>query len=146
MELEIHQREIQGIVILDLKGRLVLGESEALLRETITRLANAGDLKVILNCANVNEIDEDGLGFLVVCSTRLRKAGGDLKLLNLSRAHLDLIVLARLQEAFDVFTDEVSALNSFFPERAVPSFDLLEYARRQKLEYAATQKTCTADR
>lgn len=135
MDLEIFQRQIQGIVILDLKGRLVLGESEALLRETITRLANTGDLKVILNCANVNEIDEDGLGFLVVCSTRLRKAGGDLKLLNLSRDHLDLVVLARLEGAFDVFTDEVSAVNSFFPERAVPPFDLLEYAKRQKLEY-----------
>jgi anti-sigma B factor antagonist len=140
MELEIHQREIQGIVILDLKGRLVLGESEALLRETITGLANAGALKVVLNCANVKQIDEDGLGFLVVCSTRLRKAGGDLKLLNLSRDHLDLVVLGRLEGTFDVFTDEVSAINSFFPERAVPPFDLLEYARRQRVECAARQK------
>lgn len=140
MELEIHQREIQGIVILDLKGRLVLGESEALLRETITRLAEAGKLKVVLNCANVAEIDEDGLGFLVVCSTRLRKVGGDLKLLNLSRDHLDLLVLARLEAAFDVFTDEVSAINSFFPERVVPPFDLLEYARRQRVAYTVRQK------
>jgi anti-sigma B factor antagonist len=140
MELEIHQREIQGIVILDLKGFLGLGESESLLRERITRLASAGALKVILNCANVNEIDEDGLGFLVVCATRLRKAGGDLKLLNLGRAHLDLVLLARLEGAFDVFTDEVSAVNSFFPERAVPPIDLLEYARQQKAEYAARQK------
>jgi len=118
-------------MILDLKGRLALGESEALLRETITTLATAGDVKVILNCANLNEIDEDGLGFLVVCSTRLHKAGGALKLLNLRKDHLDLIVLARLEGTFDVFTDDISAVNSFFPERAVPSFDVLEYATRQ---------------
>jgi len=136
MELQIHQREIQGVVILDLKGRLALGESEALLRETVATLAEAGSLNVVLNCANLNEIDEDGLGFLVICSTRLRKAAGDLKLLNLSPDHLDLIVLARLEATFDVFTDEVSAINSFFPERAVRPFDLLEYARRQKVEYA----------
>lgn len=140
MELQIRQRNTQGITILDLKGRLALGESEALLRETITRLANAGAVNVILNCADLNEIDEDGLGFLVVCSTRLRKAGGALKLLNLSRDHLDLIVLARLEGTFDVFTDEIDAVNSFFPERAIRSFDLLEYAKRQKAEYAARHK------
>lgn len=60
---------------------------------------------------------------------KLRKAGGDLKLLNLSLAHLDLVVLARLEGAFDVFTDEVSAIDSFFPEHAVPPFNLVEYAR-----------------
>jgi hypothetical protein len=97
-------------------------------------------VNVILNCEELNEIDEDGLGFLVACSTRLVKVGGALKLLNLRRDHLDLLVLARLEGAFDVFTDEISAVNSFFPERAVPSFDLLEYARRQKAEYDARHK------
>lgn len=140
MDLQIHQRRIEGIVILDLKGCLVLGESEVLLRDTVTNLAAAGSLNVILNCANVNEIDEDGLGFLVVCQTRLRKAGGALKLLSLRRDHLDLVVLARLEGAFDVFTDEVSAINSFFPERAVAPFDLLAYARRQRAEHLKSHK------
>jgi anti-sigma B factor antagonist len=140
VDLGINERERDGIVILDLKGRLVLGESEALLRETITSCANAGSLNVTLNCADLNEIDEDGLGFLVGCATRLRKAGGALKLLNLRRDHLDLCVLARLEGTFDVFTDEISAVNSFFPERVAPSFDLLEYARRQKIEYAERKK------
>lgn len=143
MELEIHQRQVEGIVILDLKGCLALGESEALLRDTITKLADAGSIKIILNCAKVDEIDEDGLGFLVVCATRLRKAGGDLKLLNLRQDHLDLFVLARLEGTFDVYTDEVSAINSFFPERAVPPFDLLAYARQQEAEYATRHKNAT---
>jgi anti-sigma B factor antagonist len=143
MDLGIHQRQIEGIVILDLKGRLVLGASEALLRDTLTKLGEAGSVNVILNCASVEEIDEDGLGFLVVCSVRLRKAGGALKLLNLRRDHLDLVVLARLEGVFDVYTDEVSAINSFFPERAVPGFDLLEYARRQRADYALGHKKAT---
>lgn len=143
MDLQIHQRMIEGIVVLDLTGRLVLGQSEALLRGTITKLGEAGSVNVILNCARVEEIDEDGLGFLVVCSTRLRKAGGALKLLNLRRDHLDLVVLARLEGAFDVYTDEVSAINSFFPERVVQGFDVLEYARRQRAEYALTHKNAT---
>ena len=137
MQLQIHERKTDGIVILDLRGSLVIGESEAFLRETIRSFANAGSLNVILNCAELNEIDEDGLGFLVGCSARLRKEGGALKLLNLCRDHLDLVVLARLEGTFDVFTDEISAVNSFFPERIAPSFDVLEYARRQRTEYTA---------
>jgi len=140
MDLQIQQREVEGIVILDLKGRLALGESEALLRKTITTLAEAGEVNVVLNCADVDEIDEDGVGFLLVCSTRLRGAGGALKLMNLSREKLDPVLLARLEGDFDASTDEVSAINSFFPERAVPSFDVLEYARRQNAEYTARQK------
>ena len=140
MDLQIHQRHIEGIVILDLQGRLALGQSEVLLRDTITKLAEAGSVDVILNCASVDEIDEDGLGFLVVGATRLRKAGGALKLLNLRRDHLDLVVLARLEGAFDVYCDEVSAINSFFPERAVPAFDLLEYARQQRAAYLISHK------
>jgi len=146
MDLHINERQSDGIVILDLKGRLVIGESEALLGETITSFANVGSVNVVLNCAELSEIDVDGLGFLVVCSTRLRKAGGALKLLNLRRDHLDLVVLARLEGTFDVFTDEINAVNSFFPERVASSFDLLEYARRQKAEYAQRHKNALPGR
>lgn len=132
MELEIHQREIEGIRILDLKGRLVIGESEALFRETINELAQAGTVNVIVNCADLKEIDEDGLRCLVECSAKLREAGGALKLLNLSWDHVDLVARAGLEDAFDVFTDEVSAINGFFPERAIQPFDLLGYARQQR--------------
>jgi anti-sigma B factor antagonist len=132
VELEIHQRAIETIWILDLQGRVVAGESEAFLRETISALAQSGTVNIILNCAKVTQIDEDGLGCMVACSAGLRKAGGALKLLNLSSDHLDLLVRARLDVELEVFTSEIDAVNSFFPERSVQRFDLLEYAKRQR--------------
>ncbi|MEP7353157.1 MAG: STAS domain-containing protein [Acidobacteriota bacterium] len=119
MDLEIHQRIKEGMPILDLRGYLVIGPSEATLRETIIALASAGTVSVILNCARVVEIDEDGLGALIYCSAKLREAGGELKLLNLKHVHLKLIVRAELDTAFQMFSDEQDAVNSFFPDRAI---------------------------
>jgi anti-sigma B factor antagonist len=132
MNLEIQQREKEGIRILDLRGHLVIGESEAALRDAVATLAKAGVVNVVLNFAEVKDIDEDGLGALVYCSAKLRISGGKLKLLNLSRVHIDLIVLTELDAAFDVFVDEQDAVNSFFPDRAVRRFDILEFVQQQE--------------
>jgi anti-anti-sigma factor len=133
-QLEIHEREIQGIRILDLHGHIVAGRSEARLREQITALTESGAVNVILNCDSVMDIDADGLACLVWCSARLRYAGGALKLLKVRWDHMDLIAHAGLGKEFEVFSDEVSALNSFFSERTVPTFDVLEYAKQQRKE------------
>ncbi len=133
-QLEIHEREIQGIRILDLYGHIAAGPSEARLRERITTLTEAGAVNVILNCDSVMDIDADGLTCLKWCSARIRYAGGALKLLKVRWDHMDLIARAGLDKEFEIFSDELSALNSFFPERAVPAFDVLEYAKRQRKE------------
>lgn len=131
-ELHIHEREIQGIRILDLWGHIAIGASEARLREKVGALAQSGAVNVILNCAYVKQIDEDGLECLAWCSAKLREAGGALKLLNVGWDHVDLAKRAGLDKDFDVFSDEISALNSFFPERAIKPFDVLEYAKQQR--------------
>lgn len=127
MDLKIDQREKEGIRILDLQGRLIFGESEAKLREAIRALAKDGVVKVILNLAQTDQIDEDGLGALIICNARLQKAGGTLKLVNFSPDHMDPALLMKQDTVLEVFRDEQDAVNSFFPDRAVRHYDILEF-------------------
>src|SRR6266446_8469364 len=92
VDFQLDQREKEGISILDLRGPLIIGDSEAILRTAIVALAEARAVNIILNLAGVTEIDDDGLGALVFCYARIAKSGGGLKLLNLP-VHLSLMVL-----------------------------------------------------
>ena len=132
MDLQLHQREKEGIWILDLRGHLIIGDSEAILRTAIVALAEAGAVNIILNLAGVTKIDDDGLGALVFCYARIVRSGGALKLLNLSSLHLSLMVLTKLDTVFEVFTDERDAVNSFFPDHAVRHYDILEWVQGQE--------------
>lgn len=132
MDLQISRREKEGVQILDLRGPLVIGKSEATLREAIIELVKIKAVNVILNFAEAKEIDEDGLGALIVCSARLRRSGGALKLLNLGRVHIDMLVWMKLDAAFEVFKDEQDAVDSFFPDRAIRRFDILEFVEEQE--------------
>jgi anti-sigma B factor antagonist len=131
MALEIHEREREGIVILDLEGRITAGEEASLLRDTLRRLAEGGHNRIILNLEKVDYIDSTGLGALVMGYTTLRKAGGTLKLLNLSRRNIELIVFTKLETVFEIFDDELDAVNSFFPGRSVRRFDILSFVQQQ---------------
>jgi anti-sigma B factor antagonist len=132
MDLQLHQREKEGIRILDLRGHLIIGDSEATLRTAMVALAEAGAVNVLLNFAGVTEIDDDGLGALVFCHARIARSGGALKLLNLSPLHLSLMVLTKLDTVFEVFTDEQEAVNSFFPDRKVRHYDVLDFVQEQE--------------
>jgi anti-sigma B factor antagonist len=132
MELQVHQREKEGIRILDFRGHLLIGDSEALLRKTIVELAEAGDVNIILNLAGVTEIDDDGLGALIFCYARIVRSGGVLKLINLMPLHLSLMVLTKLDTVFEVFKDEQDAVDSFFPDRAIRRYDVLEFVHEQE--------------
>ena len=132
MEDAFHQREREGIQILDLRGHLVIGDSEAMLRTTIVGLAEAGAVNIILNLADVTEIDDDGLGALVFCYARIVRSGGALKLINLMPLHLSLMVLTKLDTVFEVFKDEQDAVDSFFPDRAIRRYDVLEFVHEQE--------------
>ena len=131
MAFRLHQREKEGIRILDLRRRLIIGDSESTLRSAITALAEARAVNVILNLAEVTEIDDDGLGALVFGYARISKSGGALKLLNLP-PDVSLTVLTKLDTVFEVFTDEQDAVNSFFPDRAVRRYDILDWLREQE--------------
>ena len=137
MALEILQREHEGIVILDLKGRLIVGEPVAALREKIRELCDGTSNNIILNLREVDYIDSTGLGGLVISYTSLKKAGGALKLLNLNQRNIELLVLTKLTTVFDVFDDEQDAVNSFFPNREIRKFDILSFVRQQTAEEEA---------
>jgi anti-sigma B factor antagonist len=132
MGLDIEQREREGILILDLKGRLLVGESVAALREKIKELCDSGSNNLILNMAGVDYIDSTGLGGLVISYTSLKKAGGALKLLTLNRRNIELLVLTKLTTVFELFDDEQDAVNSFFPNREIKRFDILNFVRQQE--------------
>ena len=134
MALHIHEREREGVVILDLEGRITAGEEASLLRDTLRRLAEGGHNRIILNLGKVDYIDSTGLGALVMGYTTLRKAGGTLKLLNLSRRNIELIVFTKLETVFEIFDDELDAVNSFFPGRSVRRFDILSFVQQQSRE------------
>ena len=132
--MEIHQREKEGIAILDLNGRLVVGAPASALRSAIDKLLAAGTTKVILNLEDVDYIDSTGLGTMVICFTSLQKASGGLKLLNLNKRNLELLVLTKLSTVFELFTDEQDAVNSFFPNREIKRFDILSFIQQQEQE------------
>lgn len=132
MSLEIQQREREGIVILDLKGRLTVGNEVATFRERLQKLVSSGRTSIILNLQDVDYIDSTGLGALVMSYTSLQRAGGKIKLLNLSRRGIELLVMTKLTTIFEVFDDEQNAINSFFPDRELKRFDILSFVQQQK--------------
>jgi anti-sigma B factor antagonist len=134
MPLEINQRQREGITVLDLKGRITVGPEASALREKVAALDLAGERKLIFNMAEVDYIDSTGLGALVVCATSLRKKQGNVKLVNLSRRHIELLVMTKLATVFETYPDEQDALNSFYPDRENKTFDILDFVQHIKKE------------
>lgn len=116
MALQFIDWEIEGVVVLNLTGRLVLGESTAVFRDTIHALADGGKLKVVLNLKDVYHIDSSGLGELVSAFTTLKRRGGRLKLLQIPPYGQSLLQLTKLYTVFEVFDSENEAIRSFAPE------------------------------
>jgi len=106
-------REYSGITLVDLSGRIALGDGSALLRKTVRDLLEEGRVRIILNLGDVNYIDSSGIGELVSGFTAVRNRGGELKLLNLTKKVNDLLQLTKLFTVFDVYNDESSAVGSF---------------------------------
>jgi len=134
MSLEIEQRENEGVVVLDLKGRITVGPGAGGIREKVTALNDAGVRNIVLELKGVDYIDSTGLGALVMSSTSMRKAGGSVKLLNLNRRNIELLVMTKLATVFEIFTDEQDAVNSFFPDRKLKQFDILSFVQQMKKE------------
>jgi anti-sigma B factor antagonist len=134
MALDIQQREREGIIILKLDGRITMGPESGLLRDTINALNEAGTRNAVLEMAEVHFIDSTGLGALVMCSTTLRRNKGSLKLLNLNRRAAELLVMTKLATVFEIFNDEQDAVDSFYPDRKVKTFDILSFVKQMKKE------------
>ena len=134
MAFEITERDVEGILILDLQGRLVAGESAGALRERIHQAATGAGRNVILNMKGVDYIDSSGLGTLVAAHSTLSKADGALALMKLSKRSAELLILTKLATVFRIFDDEKSAVDSFFPHREVPKFDILDFVKTSAKE------------
>lgn len=113
MALHATYRDAGAVTVVDLGGRIVLGEGSALLRKTIRQLLEANRTKILINLADVDYIDSSGIGELVHAFTSVKNRGGELKLLHLTRKVHDILQITKLYTVFDVHTDEPAALRSF---------------------------------
>ena len=132
MSLDLQRRELEGILILDLAGRITVGEEAGALRGKMQELSAAGGRNFILNLQEVGYIDSTGLGAMVMCFTLVGRLGGKLKLENLNRRNVALLVLTKLTTVFEIFNDEQDAVNSFFPDREIKRFDILSFVQEQE--------------
>jgi anti-sigma B factor antagonist len=106
-------RQVDGVMIVDLSGRITLGEGSVILRDTVRELISKGNKKILLNLGEVNYIDSSGIGELVSAFTTVRNQGGELKLLRLTKKVHDLLQITKLYTVFDVKDDETAAIKSF---------------------------------
>lgn len=112
-DITISERQAGDVTILDLDGKVTIGEGSVALRTTIRRLLGDGKSKILLNLGGVGYIDSSGIGELVSSFTAVNKEGGTLKLLNLTQKIQDLLAITKLLTVFDVFDSEADALASF---------------------------------
>jgi anti-sigma B factor antagonist len=111
--LTIASREVDGVIVLDLSGRITLGEGSVQLRDAIRSLISKGSKNILLNMGDVSYIDSSGLGELVSAFTTAKNQQADVKLLNLTKKVHDLLQLTKLYTVFDIKDDEASAIASF---------------------------------
>ena len=112
-ELNINERQAGDVTVLDMSGKITIGEGSVALRTAIRRLLEEGKKRILLNLAGVSYIDSSGIGELVSSYTAINKEGGQLKLLNLTQKIKDLLTITKLLTVFDVYESEADALNSF---------------------------------
>ena len=120
MDLKITQRQIGDVTILDLNGRIVLGDESALLRRVILDVIAQGRMKILLNMADISKIDSTGIGELTNGYRTMHAAGGTIKMLNLTRRVHNVVQIVKLERTFEPFDDELVALASFNSEPEQP--------------------------
>jgi anti-sigma B factor antagonist len=113
VKMQATTRKVDGVTVLDIRGRITLGEGNVMLREIVRDLSEKGQKAIVLNLGEVNYIDSSGVGELVKAHTTIRNQGGHLKLANLTKRVHDLLQMTRLAAVFDIQKDEASAIKSF---------------------------------
>jgi anti-sigma B factor antagonist len=111
--LKMNTREVDGIAVMGLDGRVVLGDESNALREEVKKMLNAGKKKIVLDMSNVSYIDSAGLGTLVAAHESARKQGASLKLSNLGKKFQEILQVTKLLTVFDVYPSESAAISSF---------------------------------
>ena len=116
--MQIEQRSLENVVILDLKGKLTIGEGDELLKEKINGLMQHGNHNILLNLEDVPYVDSAGLGGIVHTYTTVSRQGGKLKLVNLTKRITDLLAITKLLTVFETFESEAEAVSSFTADKA----------------------------
>jgi anti-sigma B factor antagonist len=111
--MQIEERAVGDVIVLDLKGKITLGEGDELLKDKVNSLVNQGQKKIVLNLGGVPYIDSAGLGEIVRTYTTVSRQGGSLKLLNLTKRITDLLSITKLLTVFETFEAEDEAVRSF---------------------------------
>ena len=111
--MKIVERKVGDVTILDLQGKILIGEGDDALRDAVTRVVQSGQQKILLNLAEVPYVDSAGLGEIVRCYTTVSKAGGKLKLINLTKKIQDLLSITKLLTVFETYDSEEEATRSF---------------------------------
>jgi anti-sigma B factor antagonist len=111
--MRIDERTVDGVTILDLHGKMLIGEGDELLREKINQLVENGTEKILLNLAEVPYVDSAGLGEIVRCYTTVSRKNGKLKLLHLTKRIHDLLSITKLLTVFETFESEEEGVRSF---------------------------------
>ncbi len=106
-------RQVGNISIIDLSGRITIGEGDVIMREKVSEVVDEGQKNIILNLNKVTYMDSAGIGELVACLKRVKEKGGMIKLLNASGKVHDLLQLTKLEDIFESYKDEKEAINSF---------------------------------
>lgn len=111
--MKINKREVEGITILSVHGKITIGEGSIEIRNTVRDLLEAQRKSILLDLGDVSYVDSSGIGELVSCYTTVTNQGGQLKLLNLTKKLQELLAITKLLTVFDSYTDEGAALASF---------------------------------
>ena len=111
--MQIEERPVGDVMVLDVKGKVTLGEGDELLKDKVNSLVTQGHKKIILNLADVPYIDSAGLGEIVRTYTTVSRMGGNLKLLNLTKRITDLLSITKLLTVFETYDSEAEAIRSF---------------------------------
>ena len=111
--MKIVERQVGDVIILDIQGKILIGEGDDALREAVTRLVEGGKKKILLNLAEVPYVDSAGLGEVVRCYTTVSRDGGKLKLVNLTKKIQDLLAITKLLTVFETYDSEEQAVSSF---------------------------------
>ena len=113
MSVKLNIRQIGDVSVVDVAGRITLGEGSSALRDSLREMVGKGQKKILLNLGEVSYIDSSGIGELVSGFTSVTNGGGQLKLLNLTKRVKDLLQITKLYTVFDVHDSEVTAIRSF---------------------------------
>ncbi len=117
-KMQTNTRQVGDVVVVDISGRITLGEGNVILRDMVRELADKGNRKIVLNLGEVNYVDSSGIGELVKTHTTMRNQGGKLRLVNLNKRINDLLQMTRLASVFEIELDEASAIRSLGSDAA----------------------------